>query len=390
MSSIPLSATELAGLDQLDDELPASDSSVFYKQSSDDASSPSAAAPAASRRRMLPMAHKFETLTNEANNVCSNQEAFDGVRLEFHRHLGSVLTLTHALSGSMDRPGTNMEGQSADYSLIGQFNAPLSYVGKVFRSMWRDGVRKADGCIALEEAPGARSQNRAQVLYRWSTRGDWLSRMLLNYRGHAVKLTGRGRGKQSHLAGVYELTGADFHTSLSLCSQTGLLASYTQRVIGHYPDGQKEPPRELYLGCELNYSPSQAASSLSFAGRLRSRDDIFTLFASDCPSPLSRAGLAGLAHFTYARRAARAGTWATRLLLLRDANTDAYGFSAIAAVGFDYHLPQGGMKAYIDSSGRATATAEISLNPLMSLACCVDASFPQNDYKAGLALQLHL
>lgn len=383
MSGIQLSPTELKGLEQLGDEEPVSDDYVFSTSApatKDDGSKKEEKKKAPPAKYEPPMQMKFELLTSEANNICQNQEAFEGVRLEFHRHLGSTLTLTHILSGQADKPGTNMEGQAADYALVGQFNAPLSYVV--------DAV-KARGSRLVEntDRPARRAKDRVQSIVRFGTRGDWLSKVIVSKGRHTGRVTGSGRGAKASLQVGYEYTDAKTNVGLSLGSGHGLTASYTQRA---YYNSSKDNNTELYMGGELSYLPSQAASALSLATRLVHRHSIFTAFVSDNPSPASRAGLPGIGHFTYARRVERCGTWAARLLLLRDGNTDAFGFRAITAFGFDYHLSQGAVKAYLDSSGRASALAEITLNPLMSLSCSVDGNFPANDYHAGLALQVHL
>lgn len=315
-------------------------------------------------------------LTTEANQVCENPEVFEGLRLEYNRHLSDQLSLTHICQGHTDAQQQQEGVQPGEYILIAQSVMDL------------DRVKRLKFTSALADSPGSRTpaKNRLVSVARYGSRGDFLTRFMVNHGAWSGRLMCSGRDKQPNWQLGVDYSGEDFSVGWQLSTNQGASLSYVQQLYS-----SKLLRSALHLGVQLNYVHAQAASALAFSTRYIKGPNVFTAMVSDSPSPLSMTGLPGVGQFCYARRTSPHSTWATRLMCLRDKQAHLYGFAFLSTIGYEYRFPaSGAVKGYLDSSGRCSVTAEHNLTPFMGVSICVDADFANADYKAGVALQVHL
>lgn len=378
MSDLKLSAKELESLNQFD--LESSDENQFFEEPTAEVKQPTT--PRTRARPGSIYAHKFDTLTQEANSVCDVQEAWDGLRFEYNRHVSDRLTLVHICQGGIDLTG---QGQDpGEYVLVAQSLVNLDDITPFGKSR----VSIAGEDAPARASPNAIPKNKFLGVARYGSRGDWMSRLQVSSPSTVARLMCSGRGRQSNFQAALEYSGRQSYMSLQLSTNQGIVASY----VGEIYNSTRHNQLQIHCGGQLNYVHSQAASALALVARIdkgpaKSRHSV-TVMASDSPSPLSN--LPGIAQLCYARKLDNNITWASRLLLMRNQNSDLYGFMAHASVGFDYKFNSGSVKGSIDSSGRLVVINESIISPLMSFSCCIDADYGNKEYKGGVALQFHL
>ena len=379
MADLKLSQKELETLNQVDLTEVAEDS--FFEETSN------VEKPKKTRqtrpRSFTPYAQKFESLTNEANSICDNQEVFDGLRLEYNRPVSDQLTLTHVCQGSVDFQGQGTD--PGEYLLIAQ-----SIVG-LDNLFSRNQTRVQESDTRSAARGPTLPDNRFIGVARFGSRGDFMSRLQVSTPSWLARVMCTGRGKQHNWQTGLEYTGTNSHLSLQLSTNQGIVGSYVGEV---YPNRQqKTNGLQIHLGGQINYVHSQAASALALVARFEKgtakNKQVLTLMGSDSPSPLSN--LPGVGQLCYARKLDLGITWATRLLLMRNQNSDLYGFMAHASIGYEYKLnSSGSVKGYIDSTGRVSLVSEQVINPILSLTLCLDADYAQKEYKGGVAVAFHL
>ncbi|MDP2436783.1 MAG: hypothetical protein Q8P67_13620 [archaeon] len=383
-ADLKLSEKELESLKNAVDLAEVDDSAFFAAEEADPAH-PMKAKPSRPSNRSGPLySQKFETLTHEASSVADNPEIFDGLRFEYNRHVSDRLSLSHICQGTVDTQG---QGQDpGEYMLAAQCVLPLTPLLKR--------LRVVDGETPTRAGQPALPENRFVGVFRTGTRGDYMSRLMVQTRHWTSRLmlTGRsGPRNSTNWQSGLEYTGPSSHLSLQLSTNQGITASYVGQV---HPSGAgRSGQTQIHLGTQLNYVHSQAASALALVGRIEKgtpkNKQVLTVMGSDSPSPLSN--LPGVAQICYARKLDTGITWASRLLLMRNQNSDLYGFMAHASIGYEYRFAtSGSLKGTLDSSGRVSVLTEQILSPIMSLSLCFDADYGAKEYKAGLGLAFHL
>jgi len=272
---------------------------------------------------------KFSDFKKEAEEILHPPEAFDGIRFDYTRLVSPNFAVGHGW-------------------VIGSQQQPPNYTLNV---NW------------------AKEDGSSSVLTHWS-QGDVFARGLTGFGNFALKGVIQA-SKQPGKSGMnveVDYNGPDYHISFN-----GIFP-INQYTLSYFQNVSKKTA----LGCYVVYDYGKNFSLTNFSARFCGRKEVLAIQLAP-----------GIRHLdiAYLHKIDPKVSFATELVLEQSPHQ---GISAQSALGCQYNLTTGTIKATLASSGKVAVNVSEHLGPSMALNISAEMNHFSHESKLGMGMMMQL